>query len=654
MIRKLLIALFSFILTVAAVFVSVACSNQNLIINVNENINVEYMSYFEIPTVCVMNKDGLIGLQPTVKTNDGKTKTVSNGMFLVDDFGGYTLEYAYGGASATTKITVVDTTAPQIINENSAYDKISVSNGSYTIPVDKIRAYDNGDLTDVSFKAYYGNNELKITDNTFPVEKAGVYTVEISATDANNNTSTKELTISATEFNTDNLLFDFETDYDFSLTEQYEDMYYGGHWRKYSYAENKIKALVNGGESCAVLLSSWVQYSHGILNFDREIKAGTTITMWWYAYLDDIYYQKAIESGAYPRLQVDTNDPNSKATVGSSDFKYKEWFPVTITTVTDCSKIQFFWNMTDVSVEGIYEGIGNTEFYLDNVMISYSSSLPFTRQILLTFEETATYTYNESRVSNLIQKYSFTDANGNVHKGKDMSYKMFLNGNLIANSNVNLSSTDVLTVYFFDSLGNFVGEFLRVFRYVPLESLIDFESNTSVKRVRPVVGILNNQISAITVDENTYIEFTVGAVNPQITFTFEPFTNGDTLKFKFSFVTDNLTASQKESVKKTDPKFYGMITRTTDSAAASIFFNGGVGSYDVGDGAFQSFTYFSDKDDVAALYDSWSTAEIKIGNAGGYTGTFNKVVINFDHNADWSDYYGKIKIRIDDIEIINA
>lgn len=180
--------------------------------NVNATDKATLGQMYEIEEVIAKDSKGNEYLPKLSVKCKGEDVAITNNKFKIaklDDYVvSYTVEFNKESVTKETIIDVIDDLGPNI--EVKEYKKSIFLNETFTFP--EINAVDNSGL-DVKkdIKVYHNGKEVELLEDKsgFVATLAGYYTVEITATDTSNNSTTEKLTIVVRKANeVEN--FDFE------------------------------------------------------------------------------------------------------------------------------------------------------------------------------------------------------------------------------------------------------------------------------------------------------------------------------------------------------------------------------------------------------------------------------------------------------------
>ena len=172
--------------------------NRNITMDVASAVTVEVGSEYRIPSVFAYDGANDYAAVFTVKNGD-KEIALSDGKFTVQLMSDYTITYYAdcGNGKSITKTTVVkvkDETAPVI----SFGAIVKGALGKRYVP--DFAVSDNSGKAEVTMTVKYEDgNEVAVSDNGFTPDKAGNYTVCVTATDANKNSASEQITVQVGE-----------------------------------------------------------------------------------------------------------------------------------------------------------------------------------------------------------------------------------------------------------------------------------------------------------------------------------------------------------------------------------------------------------------------------------------------------------------------
>ncbi len=199
--KKILYTLMVGALTAATLSLFSACEEQkgSAVVSgfdVEGTVTAEIGDYYEIPVPNISVSEGTFDLSITAKKGEDELFVVNNKV-LITDFEShtitYTLSYLGGEEIKKTTVTPIDTTAPVV--KFFGLETTLYSNTVYS--VGEVVADDNSfEDVPLQIKAVYveTGETLTITDNQFTTPNASGVTVrlEVTATDSNDNTTTKK------------------------------------------------------------------------------------------------------------------------------------------------------------------------------------------------------------------------------------------------------------------------------------------------------------------------------------------------------------------------------------------------------------------------------------------------------------------------------
>lgn len=137
---------------------------------------------------------------------------------------------------------------------NNTIFTVNVSEGTFTIPVNMIRTAGQAPIS-LSYSAFFDDDELEITDNTFPLTEAGIYEIRVNAEDDEGRQSQKTFYVNAVNASPDEINFENETDtYFISSADTFtKDSFCAYDIEKAAYTDLGINAPGGGGQYCAKL-----------------------------------------------------------------------------------------------------------------------------------------------------------------------------------------------------------------------------------------------------------------------------------------------------------------------------------------------------------------------------------------------------------------
>lgn len=187
--RNITVICFAFLFSFSIFACSDKTNNDTLWFQVLKETSVEIGTLYSIPDAVARKGDSYYNAHVKVSNNDGNVE-IDDNSFFVDTSTDYTITYSVKingkTISKTTLVKVTDTTKP-VINFATMP---RVAQGASVTPLYTVT--DNSGYCEYDLKVYYKEEteSIALTDgNTFTADKAGYYTVKVTANDASGNTS---------------------------------------------------------------------------------------------------------------------------------------------------------------------------------------------------------------------------------------------------------------------------------------------------------------------------------------------------------------------------------------------------------------------------------------------------------------------------------
>ena len=164
------------------------------------DLSAELGEKCDIPEVSAKRGEKELDVSVAVKdVNNNDVEVIGRGTrFIADSVDGYKIIYTakdeIGSKSAEIKVNVSDTVGPEV-KFNQDVNNICVVKGSMvTIPTPTWED-NSGTVKESSFKVTYNDQEVNVENNQFVASEYGIYNIEYTASDKNNNTTTKIVSV---------------------------------------------------------------------------------------------------------------------------------------------------------------------------------------------------------------------------------------------------------------------------------------------------------------------------------------------------------------------------------------------------------------------------------------------------------------------------
>ena len=164
------------------------------------DLNAELGEKCDIPEVSAKRGEKELEVIVAVKdANNNDVEVIGRGTrFIADSVDGYKIIYTakdeIGSKSTEIKVNVSDTVGPEVKFDQDVSNICVVKGSIVSIPTPTWED-NSGTVKESSFKVTYKSQEVKVENNQFVASEYGIYNIEYTASDKNNNVAVKNVSI---------------------------------------------------------------------------------------------------------------------------------------------------------------------------------------------------------------------------------------------------------------------------------------------------------------------------------------------------------------------------------------------------------------------------------------------------------------------------
>ena len=164
------------------------------------DLNAELGEKCDIPEVSAKRGEKELDVSVAVKdANNNDVEVIGRGTrFIADSVDGYKIIYTakdeIGSKSTEIKVNVSDTVGPEVKFDQDVSNICVVKGSIVSIPTPTWED-NSGTVKESSFKVTYKGQEVKVENNQFVASEYGIYNIEYTASDKNNNVAVKNVSV---------------------------------------------------------------------------------------------------------------------------------------------------------------------------------------------------------------------------------------------------------------------------------------------------------------------------------------------------------------------------------------------------------------------------------------------------------------------------
>lgn len=243
----------------------------------------------------------------------------------------------------------------------------NVSEGTFKIPANLIKAAGKQPVT-LSYSAYFGNDELTITNGAFPLSEAGIYRLKVTARDGDGRESERIFCVNAVSASPSSIGFENADDIYFigSADPFGKDSYNALNIERVAYDDSGITAPGSGNQYAAKLnfinnhsLAS-VPGEGLFINVGRRLEAGTVVSF-------RLYFETPENPAGMFTIVSDSNDLQA----APPGYRYNTWIQVGITLKADSDYVQldFKAQLPYDPLQSYIANASKVNIYIDDIYI---------------------------------------------------------------------------------------------------------------------------------------------------------------------------------------------------------------------------------------------------------------------------------------------